>query len=394
MAKWPDAILKDSNSQFQTDQISSPAGSNMSSKLVTLGEEIINKENSFTKQTRRKNSDFIFDKTLRLKSFFRRRGVPFRRCSELDIQCGTRSFHLQVSRDTDEAVYAGSADLVKLFLSSDGLKLSDLNQMVSDVRTAPGQETEEAGAYLGESDEEFYDTVKSKNKKEKEARAESAKRMAEVEYLTNPLERNKRYKSVKEGLLSKISELESVSGVATFTVILYPDKDLIVYNGDPAMVTALFTTGIKRGDIPVTFNVRTFENEEVRLMTPCEMDVNACVRWSLTCARCRVVWSPGTRWASGGRPPWSTSSSRPLSPSPSTSPRTGRGTAGWPRSTWTPTAGPRWLSAPFTSGTGSPARRTPSPPSSWARPLLQTVRHSEVGCLNWAAASSWGSGAA
>merc|ERR1719192_1964659 len=135
--------------------------------------------------------------------------------------------------------------------------------MVSDVRTAPGQETEEAGAYLGESDEEFYDTVKSRNKKEKEARAETAKRLAEVEFLSNPVERNKRFKSVKEGLLSKISELESVSGVATFTVIVYPDKDLLVYNGDPALVTALFTTGVKRGDIPVTFNVRVFENEEV-----------------------------------------------------------------------------------------------------------------------------------
>ena len=89
--------------------------------------------------------------------------------------------------------------------------------------------------------------------------------MSEVEYLSNPAERNKRFKSVKEGLLSKICELESVSGVATLTLIIYPDKDLIVYSGDPALVTALFTTGVKRGDIPVTFNVRIFESEEVRL---------------------------------------------------------------------------------------------------------------------------------
>ena len=268
MAKRPDAILKlkNSNSQNQTDQLSPSSGStsNMSSKVASLADDFINKENSFSKQTRRKNSDFIFDKTLRLKSLFRRRGIPFRRCSELDIQCGTRSFHLQISRDTDEAVYAGSAELVKLFLSSDGLKLSDLNQMLSHSRTASSQEEEEAAAYHGDSDEEFYDTVKSRNKKEKEARAETAKRLAEVEFLSNPVERNKRFKSVKEGLLSKISELESVSGVATFTVIVYPDKDLLVYNGDPALVTALFTTGVKRGDIPVTFNVRVFENEEVR----------------------------------------------------------------------------------------------------------------------------------
>ena len=264
MAKRPDAaVLKDSNSQNQTEQLSPPSGSNMSSRIAT---DLINKENALTKQTRRKNSDFIFDKTLRLKSFFRRRGIPFRRCSELDVQCGTRSFHLQISRDTDEAVYAGAADLVRLFFSNDGLKVSDLNQMLRDSRAAStgSQEEEEAAVVLGESDEEFYDSVKSKNKKEKEARAESAKRMSEVEYLWNPVERNKRFKSVKEGLLSKISELESVSGVATLTLILYPDKDLIVYSGDPGLVTALFTTGVKRGDIPVTFNVRIFESEEVR----------------------------------------------------------------------------------------------------------------------------------
>ena len=48
------------------------------------------------------------------------------------------------------------------------------------------------------------------------------------------------------------------------TLIIFPDKDLVVYSGDPALVTALFTTGVKRGDIPVTFNVRIFESEEVR----------------------------------------------------------------------------------------------------------------------------------
>ena len=260
MAKRPDAaVLKDSNSQNHTEQLSPPSGSNsnMSSKIAT---DFINKENACIKQTRRKNSDFIFDKTLRLKSFFRRRGIPFRRCAELDIQCGTRSFHLQISRDTDEAVYAGSGDLVRLFFSNDGLKLSDLNQLLRDSRATSRASQEEEEAAVGESDEEFYDSVKSKNKKEKE----SAKRMSEVEYLSNPLERNKRFKSVKEGLLSKICELESVSGVATLTLILYPDKDLIVYSGDPGLVTALFTTGVKRGDIPVTFNVRIFESEEVR----------------------------------------------------------------------------------------------------------------------------------
>ena len=81
--------------------------------------------------------------------------------------------------------------------------------------------------------------------------------------LTGVNERNKRFKSVKDGLLSKISELESVSGVASLTIILNPDKDLLVYTGDPSLVTKLFTSGVRRGDIPVTFNVRLFEKDEV-----------------------------------------------------------------------------------------------------------------------------------
>ena len=237
------------------------------SNIVTEDVVSINKENQTMKFNRRKNNDFIFDKQLRIKSYLRRRGIPFRRCSELDVQCETKSFHLQISRDIDEAVFYGSPELIALFLSSGGIKLSDLNKiLLENKRNNKGKiETfeDDDNTYLCDSDEDFFDSVKSKNKKEKEARAESAKRMAEVEYLTNPFERNKRFKAVKDGLLSKISELESVSGVITFTIILNMDKDLLVYSGDPALVTSLFTSGVRRGDIPVTFNVRMFENEEV-----------------------------------------------------------------------------------------------------------------------------------
>ena len=90
-----------------------------------------------------------------------------------------------------------------------------------------------------------------------------------MEFLTNPFERNKRFKSVKDGILSKVSELENVSGVTCLTLILNPDKDLLVYSGDPALVTALFTSGVRRGDIPVTFNVRIFDNDEVRDRESC-----------------------------------------------------------------------------------------------------------------------------
>ena len=273
MAKRHFEILKskdniNQSSLYQSDLKDScqPQPPDKMSNTVTEESVSINKENQSFKFNRRKNNDFIFDKQLRIKSYLRRRGIPFRRCSELDIQCETRSFHLQISKDIDEAVFYGSPELVTLFLSSGGIKLSDLHKiLLENKRNSKETFDDDDNAYLCDSDEDFFESVKSKNKKEKEARAESAKRMAEVEFLTNPVERNKRFKAVKDGLLSKISELESVSGVVTLTVILNMEKDLLVYSGDPALITSLFTSGVRRGDIPVTFNVRMFENEEVFL---------------------------------------------------------------------------------------------------------------------------------
>ena len=228
----------------------------------------INKENQTVKFNRRKNNDFIYDKQLRIKSYMRRRGIPFRRCSELDIQCGTKSFHLQISKDLDEALYSGSPELLELFLSTGGLKLSDLNKILIKTKRKSSVE-EDDSTFLCDSDDEFLDPIKSKNRREKESKAESARRISEVEFFANPFERNKRFKSVKDGILSKVSELENVSGVTCLTLILNPDKDLLVYSGDPALVTALFTSGVRRGDIPVTFNVRIFDNDEVSARESC-----------------------------------------------------------------------------------------------------------------------------
>ena len=95
-----------------------------------------NKENltgdKSLKITRRKISDFILDKPFRIRSYLRRRPIPLKRCLELDIQCGTRSFHLQISRDIDEAVYCGDKELVEMFLSKEGIKLSDLHSMLME----------------------------------------------------------------------------------------------------------------------------------------------------------------------------------------------------------------------------------------------------------------------
>jgi len=136
------------------------------SNIVTEDVVSINKENQTMKFNRRKNNDFIFDKQLRIKSYLRRRGIPFRRCSELDVQCETKSFHLQISRDIDEAVFYGSPELIALFLSSGGIKLSDLNKiLLENKRNNKGKiETfeDDDNTYLCDSDEDFFDSVKQK----------------------------------------------------------------------------------------------------------------------------------------------------------------------------------------------------------------------------------------
>ena len=245
--------LKDSNKcdidSTSTRSVNEKVRLNMSTDSISRDSETLNKENLSFKFNRRKN-DFIVDKQLRIKSYLRRRGIPFKRCSELDIQCGTKSFHLQISKDLDEVVFSGEKELLELFHSTRGIKISDLYKILSQCRRCSNGKSdsfEQEATNIGDSDEDFYDTTKSRK----------------VELLTGVNERNKRFKSVKDGLLSKISELESVSGVASLTLILNPDKDLVVYTGEPSLVTKLFTTGVRRGDIPVTFNVRLFEKDEV-----------------------------------------------------------------------------------------------------------------------------------
>ena len=151
------------------------------SEMVMVNKENTGESERSNKAVRRSIKDYILDKPFRIRSYLRRRPIPLKRCLELDVQCGTKSFHLQINPDIDEAVYCGSPDLVRLFLQSDGLKLSDVCRLLAQGR---GGREERGEAEEDPSDEDFYDSVKSRNKREKEVRAESAKRMAEVISLT------------------------------------------------------------------------------------------------------------------------------------------------------------------------------------------------------------------
>ena len=152
------------------------------SEMVMVNKENTGESERSNKAVRRSIKDYILDKPFRIRSYLRRRPIPLKRCLELDVQCGTKSFHLQINPDIDEAVYCGSPDLVRLFLQSDGLKLSDVCRLLAQGR---GGREERGEAEEDPSDEDFYDSVKSRNKREKEVRAESAKRMAEVIFSYN-----------------------------------------------------------------------------------------------------------------------------------------------------------------------------------------------------------------
>ena len=77
-------------------------------------------------------TEFIQDKALRIKSYFRRRHVPFKRAFDMDLQCGTQSFLMQISDDIEECLYYGHDKLVKNFLSSEGVNLVFVNDFIAE----------------------------------------------------------------------------------------------------------------------------------------------------------------------------------------------------------------------------------------------------------------------
>jgi hypothetical protein len=75
-------------------------------------------------------TQFIEDKTLRVRSYFRRRHIPFKRAFELDLQCGTQSLLLQIDEDIEECLYYGHDKLVEQFLSNEGINLAHANNII------------------------------------------------------------------------------------------------------------------------------------------------------------------------------------------------------------------------------------------------------------------------
>lgn len=243
---------------------------------------------------RKKIAGFILDKSLRIRSYARRRPIPLKRIIEIDIQCGTKSFMIQINNDFEEAVYCGNNDLVKCFLSPQGLKISDVNSVLVSGKYQPRprgtahhwEHDYNPAPDTDDEDEEFFDTVKNKKDRDKEMKAaESGKKSGELEYIKNPAERFKKFKSFKDGIFAKVKEIDSICGVSTFVVIVSLERDCAYYHGPENLVSEFFTTGISRGSLLSVYNVRKFELDEVDnnvcCVPQCAVTRNTLSKWRL-----------------------------------------------------------------------------------------------------------------
>ena len=77
-------------------------------------------------------TEYIEDQKDRIRSYFRRRHVPLKRAFDMDLQCGTQTFLIQISDDIEECLYYGNDKLVQKFLSEQGLSLANVNDFIAN----------------------------------------------------------------------------------------------------------------------------------------------------------------------------------------------------------------------------------------------------------------------
>ena len=112
----------------------------MNSDNYSVSDHLANVSPAYTNTKRQcpKITHFIQDRQQRLKSYFRRRIVPFKRTYDMNLQCGTSSLLIQISDDIQECLYHGDEKLVELFLdTSQGLRLSHVHQDIQQGNKIP-----------------------------------------------------------------------------------------------------------------------------------------------------------------------------------------------------------------------------------------------------------------
>jgi len=111
----------------------SPSCSN-SFKMATNAAHANTASKTPTSAKRKANriTDFIEDKTSRIRSYFRRRHVPLKKAFEMDLQCGTQTLLVQISEDIDECLFYGHDKLVQMFLSQQGISVVNVNDFIAE----------------------------------------------------------------------------------------------------------------------------------------------------------------------------------------------------------------------------------------------------------------------
>ena len=107
----------------------------MASETITSEADIssnLSPNKSENKRKVNRITEFIEDKTARIRSYFRRRHVPLKRAFDMDLQCGTQTFLIQISDDIEECLYYGNDKLVQKFISEQGLSLANVNSFIAD----------------------------------------------------------------------------------------------------------------------------------------------------------------------------------------------------------------------------------------------------------------------
>ncbi len=200
--------------------------------------------------SRRKFNDFITDKAQRTKTYFRRRAIPLKRLQELDAMCGTKSFALQINRDLDEAVYSGHRELVDLFLSAGGLKISNVRSLV-----------EECAAAATDSPKDRNANRVSEDRPEAKPAGGGGSSAKDTESTKN--QRFTKFRSNLSHILTKLSEIDTICGGQNFVLVINVDKEMATYQGHDELVTQFFTCGLAQSRIGPELNVRPFDTEEV-----------------------------------------------------------------------------------------------------------------------------------
>lgn len=237
---------------------------------------------------RKKISGYIHDKALRTRSYVRRRPIPFKRVIELDNLCGTKSFTLQVCRDFEEVIYWGSPDLVRCFLSPSGLKISDVNSLLvagryqARPRGTPHNWEHDYNP-MPNSDDEAGHTIDSAQPLQDTSDNTTAKKSSAIDFIANPGERFKRFKSLKDGVFAKLKEIDTVCGVSSMAVIVNLERECAHYYGPDHLVSQLFTNGLVNSVLLESFNVREFCLDEIEnnvcCVPHCLVSRNTLSRW-------------------------------------------------------------------------------------------------------------------